>query len=358
MDHLATLESPAPDPAAHATALVGHHYVTEDHYVVGREKIREYAKAVQDYHPAHHDEKDEFALESGGLLAPLTFVSPMGMHAQRKLLERIAVGCDLSQLIQTDQVLRFHRPIVAGDRLTCDVSLDSFHQVRGRDMLVLENRVSNQRDELVHTAYSTLFLGRRGETAETVAATARGLVAHDMSNIVPDRTQSILPATLARTSARSRNQLVTIDPPLPRGRHFHEVSVGEELPRRTIRLNRGDLVNYAGVSGDGNPIHWSDEFATLIGLDTVVAHGILTMGLGAGYITSWLRDPGAVQEYSVRFASPVYVEALLGATITFAGTVKSLDPDTGTAVIAMNATSNGRRVFGHRTAVKVRLTQD
>ncbi len=352
------MESPVLAPAAHATAMVGHHYVTEDHYVVGREKIREYAKAVQDYHPAHHDESDEFASAAGGLLAPLTFASPMGMHAQRTLLERIAVGYDLSRLIQTDQILRFHRPIVAGDHLICDISLDSFQQVRGRDMMVLESRVSNQRNELVHSASSTLFLGHRRDGAETLAATARGLVAHDMSSIVPDLAQPIQPAGPVRASVPGRNRLVTVEPPTPRGRRVGEVSVGTELPRRTVRLTRGDLVNYAGVSGDGNPIHWSDEFATLIGLDNVVAHGILTMGLGAGYITSWLRDPSAVQEYSVRFANPVYVGRLAGATITFAGTVKSLDPETGTAVIAMNASCEGRRIFGHRTAVKVRLAQD
>ncbi|WP_319945081.1 fused (3R)-hydroxyacyl-ACP dehydratase subunits HadA/HadB [Nocardia macrotermitis] len=355
MEHLATLESPAPDPAAHATAMVGHHYITEDHYVVGREKIREYAKAVQDYHPAHHDESDEFASGAGGLLAPLTFVSPMGMQAQLKLLERIAAGYDLSRLIQTDQVLLFHRPIAAGDCLTCDVSLDSFHQVRGRDMMVLANRVSNQRDELVHTSLTTLFLGQQGEAAERLSTAARSLVAHDMSSIVPDRTNRRRPVAPLRTSGPK--QVVAVEPPTPRGRRIGEVRVGDELPSRTVRLSRGDLVNYAGVSGDGNPIHWSDDFATLVGLETVVAHGILTMGLGAGYITSWLRDPSAVQEYSVRFASPVYVRPVLGATITFGGTVRALDPDTGIAVIAMNASCDGRRIFGHRTLVKVRLAQ-
>lgn len=358
VDHLATLESPAPDPAAHATAMVGHHYLAEDHYMVGREKIREYAKAVLDYHPAHHDENDRFASGSGGLLAPLTFVSPMGMHAQRALLEQIAVGYDLSRLIQTDQILRFHRPIVAGDLLSCEVSLDSFQRVRGRDMMVLRTRVANQHHELVHTAYTTLFLGQHGDADESVASVARGLLSHDMTKIVPDRTRPPRRTAPICRPVPGRARLVTVEAPAPRGRHIGEVTVGAALPERTVRLSRGDLVNYAGVSGDGNPIHWSDEFARLIGLETVVAHGILTMGVAAGYVTSWLRDPTAVQEFSVRFASPVYVRELLGATIALAGTVKSLDPHTGTAVIAMNATSAGRRIFGHRTAVTVRLARD
>ena len=78
-------------------------------------------------------------------------------------------------------------------------------------------------------------------------------------------------------------------------------------PSASCKLTRGDLVNYAGVSGDANPIHWSDEVVKLAGLDNVVAHGMLTMGLGGGFVTSWLGDPGAVKEYNVRFTSPVYV---------------------------------------------------
>lgn len=63
------------DPAAHAAAMVGHHYRVDDYYEVGREKVREYARAVQDYHPVHWDE--DIAQEYGhdGLVAPLTFIS-------------------------------------------------------------------------------------------------------------------------------------------------------------------------------------------------------------------------------------------------------------------------------------------
>ncbi len=44
-------------------------------------------------------------------------------------------------------------------------------------------------------------------------------------------------------------------------REFSSVKVGDELPERVINLTRADLVNYAGVSGDLNPIHWDDEIA-------------------------------------------------------------------------------------------------
>ncbi|AMY54230.1 (3R)-hydroxyacyl-ACP dehydratase subunit HadB [Rhodococcus fascians] len=137
-------------------------------------------------------------------------------------------------------------------------------------------------------------------------------------------------------------------------RSFDDVSVGYELPERIVMLTRGDLVNYAGVSGDPNPIHWSDEVVRLAGLDNVIAHGMLTMGLGAGFVTSWLGDPGAVTEYNVRFTSSVYVSEDSAAAVEFSGKIKSVDADERTAVIAIVAKFEGKKIFGRATAT-VRL---
>ena len=74
-------------------------------------------------------------------------------------------------------------------------------------------------------------------------------------------------------------------------REFSSVKVGDQLPEKIYPLTRQDLVNYAGVSGDLNPIHWDDEIAKVVGLDTAIAHGMLTMGLGGGYVTVVGRRP-------------------------------------------------------------------
>ncbi|WP_235900529.1 MaoC/PaaZ C-terminal domain-containing protein [Lolliginicoccus suaedae] len=133
---------------------------------------------------------------------------------------------------------------------------------------------------------------------------------------------------------------------------------GMELPPREYRVTRSDLVRYAGVSGDLNPIHWSDATASSVGLRSVVAHGMLSMGIGGTYITSWLGDPTAVVEYAVRFTSPVFVpDDGVGGAIEFSGKVKSVDADEGTAVIALVAKSEGRRIFG-RAAATVRLAAE
>jgi acyl dehydratase len=128
--------------------------------------------------------------------------------------------------------------------------------------------------------------------------------------------------------------------------------VGDELPERVITLTRADLVNYAGVSGDLNPIHWDDEIAKQVGLDTAIAHGMLTMGLGGGYVTEWVGDPGAVTEFNVRFTAIVPVpNDGVGAEIVFNGRIKASDPESNTVTIALTATHQGKKIFGRAVAV-------
>jgi acyl dehydratase len=98
---------------------------------------------------------------------------------------------------------------------------------------------------------------------------------------------------------------------------------GTELPDRRFVFTRADLVRYAGASGDFNVIHWSDRVAQSVGLPGVIAHGMLTMGTVLRVVTDWVGDPGAIEEYGVRFARPVPVpdddegaEVLVTASVT------------------------------------------
>ncbi len=330
--------------------MVGRHYRTDDYYEVGREKVREYARAVQDFNPVHWDSDAASESGHGSLVAPLTFISLVGTLAQRRLLEKIAVGFDLSQMLQTDQILEFHQPIHAGDQLHCDVSLDSYKEVMGKDMMVTKNIVSNQRNELVETTYTTLLIGREGDVDTGIIDAAENLVMHGATT------------SAARANASEHEDEQVEHPPLKVVEHvpapavkFDEVSVGDLLPEKTFRLTRGDLVNYAGVAGDANPIHWSEQFAKLIDLDDVLAHGMLTMGLGGGYITSWIGDPGAVKDYTVRFTAPIPVGPHKAAELQFSGKIKSLDADARTAVVSLGATFEGKRIFGHRASATVQL---
>jgi acyl dehydratase len=146
--------------------LVGTHYRYPDHYAVEREKIREYARAVHNDDPVFVS--DEAAAELGydGLPAPLTFISVFSYVAQKAFFEIANIGISDRQIVQIDQVLRFLAPVTAGDKLYCDVYLDSIRQAHGTDIIVTKNIVTNQDGTVVQEAYTTLA-GRSEENGES-----------------------------------------------------------------------------------------------------------------------------------------------------------------------------------------------
>ena len=76
---------------------------------------------------------------------------------------------------------------------------------------------------------------------------------------------------------------------------------------------------------------------------------MLTMGLGAGVVSEFTGDPGAVTRYSVRLSSPAVVPHA-GSEIEFSGKIKSLDPETRQGVIAIVAKQGDRKIFGRAQA--------
>jgi acyl dehydratase len=102
---------------------------------------------------------------------------------------------------------------------------------------------------------------------------------------------------------------------------YQDVEVGTRLPVSEFPVRRGDLVRYAGASGDFNPIHWNERAAKDAGLPDVIAHGMFTMGLVARVVTDWAGDPGGVTEYRVRFRRPVVVPEWDGTSVGVEGIV-------------------------------------
>lgn len=137
---------------------------------------------------------------------------------------------------------------------------------------------------------------------------------------------------------------------------YDAVEVGTEVPTREFRVNRADLVRYAGASGDFNPIHWNEKFAREVGLPDVIAHGAYTMAEAARVVTEWAGDPGALVEYGVRFTRPVVVpNDDKGAVIEIGAKVTAkLDDEARTVRLDITATSAGQKVLGRARAV-VRL---
>jgi len=145
--------------------IVGMHYRHPDHYVVGREKIREYAIAVKNEDAAYYDEEAAAELGHGALPAPLTFISVFGYQAQTAFFESANIGVTDMQIVQVDQMLKFRKPIHAGDKLYCDVYVDSIRQGHGTDIIVTKNIVTNDSGDVVQETYTTLA-GRSSEDGD------------------------------------------------------------------------------------------------------------------------------------------------------------------------------------------------
>jgi acyl dehydratase len=129
------------------------------------------------------------------------------------------------------------------------------------------------------------------------------------------------------------------------------VEIGAQLPARTFRVTRADLVRYAGASGDFNPIHWSDRVATAVGLPGVIAHGMLTMALAGEALAAWLGDTTRIVEYGVTFTNPVLVpDDDQGAEVVVAGQVKR-QTDDGLFQVELTATAAGQKVLGQARAL-------
>lgn len=337
------MSTPTDTPAV--ADRLGHYYKIDEPYQVGREKVREYARAVQDHHPAHRDEAAARGLGYSGLVAPLTFTAIPAMAANRDLFESVVVGYET--YVQTEQVFEQHRPIVAGDELTTDVELSSIRRVAGRDLITVTNTFTDAAGEVVHTMHTTVVGVNADEVDPSINDAVRNIMVHDVNVLSADASDAAYQKTV-----RPEGVQVISTAGIERSSgalDFDSLSVGDELPVRHARLSRGDLVNYAGVSGDGNPIHWDESIAKLAGLPDVIAHGMLTMGLGAGFVSAWSGDPGAVTRYSVRLSQVAVVSAAEGGDIEFTGRIKSLDPETRSGVVLVVAKSGGRKIFGLAT---------
>lgn len=333
---------------------IGQRFRVRDHYEVGREKVREFARAVQNHHAAHQREADARALGYPGLIAPPTFASVIGMSGTRALLDSVLTQYDLSQFLQTDQVFEIYRPILAGDRVRSEIIIESIRQFGDNDFILVRFSLSNQHGEVAIVGSTTIVARRGAEVDATLDDVVENIMMHGRP--VEARSADFAPDDVLVSLGVS--PLVEPERHEPTPVHtlpaFDDLAAGDRLPDGAFRLTRGDLANYAGVSGDANPIHFSDHAAQLAGLPTVVAHGMLTMGLAGGYLTSWLGDPTAIQKFSVRFSGFVPVAPDAAGTVEFTGRIKSLDSAARTATILLGGTSEGRKLFG-RALAEVRL---
>ncbi|KDF00551.1 hypothetical protein Y900_016760 [Mycolicibacterium aromaticivorans JS19b1 = JCM 16368] len=154
-----------------ASDIIGTHYRYPDYYLVGREKIREYAKAIQSDDPLHFSEEAAKAAGYPDVVAPLTFIAIPGRQVQLDIFRNFDVGINIARVIHRDQKIKFHRRIVAGDKLFFDSWLDSVVESHGTVISELRSEVTDEDGKPVMTTVVTM-IGEAGGDEETNAQVA------------------------------------------------------------------------------------------------------------------------------------------------------------------------------------------
>jgi acyl dehydratase len=133
-------------------------FVPTDSYVVGREKIREFAQAVFADDPAHFSV--EVAMSRGFLdvVAPPTFPVVIQEKTLHQLLVHKEAGIDFSRVVHGDQRFEYSRPVVAGDELIATLRVTKVQSLGGHSMVTSESEMRTVEGEHVVTAISTLVV--------------------------------------------------------------------------------------------------------------------------------------------------------------------------------------------------------
>jgi acyl dehydratase len=120
-------------------------------YAVGREKVREFAAAVGEENPLHHDV--DAAREAGyaDVVAPPMFAVVFGGRAMAPALFDPEVGIDFSRMVHGGQEFVWGPPIVAGDEIATEVEVKDVSERGGLQFFVFESRSTNQDGETVCT---------------------------------------------------------------------------------------------------------------------------------------------------------------------------------------------------------------
>ena len=139
------------------TDFIGRTYPATEPYLVGREKIREFARSLGDSNSLYFD--PEVARSAGfhDLIAPPTFAIVVTMGAGEQVVFDPELGLDYTRVVHGDQKFVHHRVITAGDQLTCVVVVHDIRSVAGNDMITIRSEIADSNGEQVTTVYSMIL---------------------------------------------------------------------------------------------------------------------------------------------------------------------------------------------------------
>jgi acyl dehydratase len=138
--------------------LQGRAYPPTEPYLVGREKVREFASAVLSTSPINFDPAAALAAGYADVVAPPTFAVVVQERTLAQLLADPDAGIDFSRVVHGDQRFSYTRPIVAGDELTARLTVSSVKSLGGHSMVTSDSVITDSTGAHVVTAVSTLVV--------------------------------------------------------------------------------------------------------------------------------------------------------------------------------------------------------
>jgi acyl dehydratase len=139
--------------------LVGREFPPTSSYLVGREKVREFARAVFADDPQHTDPAAARALGYADVVAPPTFAMVVQDLTLQQLLADPDSGIVLQNVLHAEQRFAYTRPIVAGDELTARLSVSGIRTLGGNAMVTSDATITDGAGAHVVTATSVLLVG-------------------------------------------------------------------------------------------------------------------------------------------------------------------------------------------------------
>jgi acyl dehydratase len=135
---------------------------------------------------------------------------------------------------------------------------------------------------------------------------------------------------------------------------YQDLRAGQALPvLKKPPITKVQLVKYAGASGDFNPLHTDDEFAQKIGMNGVIAHGMLIMGFLGQYIMELAGTTAEIKQFKMRFGAMT----IPGDLITCSSTVEKIYEEDGLRMADLNLIAekeSGKVVGSGKATLKFR----
>ena len=136
--------------------FIGRTFTQPETYEVSRVKIKEFAAAIGDDNPIYRDREAARAAGHPDVVAPPTFPIVFSLDGAAGVLADPELGLNYAMVVHGEQRFEYHRPIYAGDELTCSVTITEIRSVGRNEFLTLRSDVTTVAGEPVCTTYNTI----------------------------------------------------------------------------------------------------------------------------------------------------------------------------------------------------------